>query len=91
MKPFLNKDLPSFLYVISIFLFGCFLAVLIEGKIDGDGQLTKKEEVAMYMGMAAMFFIAIDMYRTISKKNKLNNEWIRYFSDYSFITINISF
>lgn len=34
MKPFLNKDLPSVLYVLSIFLFGCFIAVLISGKID---------------------------------------------------------
>lgn len=72
MKPFLNKDLPSFLYVISIFLFGCFLAVVIEGKIDNDLHL--KEEIAMYLGMIAMIFIAVNMYKTILKKNNKINE-----------------
>ncbi|QMU64167.1 MAG: hypothetical protein GKR88_07630 [Flavobacteriaceae bacterium] len=72
MKPFLNKDLPSFLYVISIFIFGCFLAILIEGKIDGSIYI--KEEVAMYLGMTAMFFTALSMYKTIKKKNSKLNE-----------------
>ena len=72
MKPFLNKDLPSVLYVLSIILFGCFLAIIIDGKMEG--YLTKRKEVGMYLSMAMMFFTAIAMYRTIAKKNKEINE-----------------
>ena len=72
MKPFLNKDLPSFLYVMSILLFGCFLAVIIDEKIEGD--LTTRKEVGMYLGMISMFLTGVSMYKTISKRNKTLNE-----------------
>ena len=43
MKPFLNKDLPSFLYVMSILLFGCFLAVIIDDKTISKRNKTLNE------------------------------------------------
>jgi len=64
MKNFLKKDIPSVLFVLSITLFGLFLALILFGLQNYNQKL------GSYIGMASMFLISISLFITISKKNK---------------------
>jgi len=64
MKPFLNKDIPSFLFFGSLTVFGVFLALVVLGK------QTDKEQLGAILGMASMFLAALSLYFTISNRNK---------------------
>lgn len=64
MKPFLRKDIPSFLFVGSLGIFGVFLALILLGK------QTEREQLGAILGMVSMFLVALSLYNTISKRNK---------------------
>ncbi|GAA0739214.1 hypothetical protein [Gaetbulibacter jejuensis] len=67
MKPFLNKDLPSIIFVLSITIFGAFLALILLG------EQSEKERLGSYIGMMSMFLVALSSFITISKKNRTLN------------------
>ena len=68
MKPFLRKDMPSFIFVASITVFGVFLALTLLGNQN------EKEQLGSYLGLISMFCLAASMYITISKRYKKKNE-----------------
>lgn len=68
MKPFLGKNFPSVLFVLSITIFGGSLALVLLG------NQSDKEQLGSYIVMGSMFLLAISMYFTILKKNRTFSE-----------------
>ncbi len=64
MRPFLKKDIPSFIFVISLTIFGLFLALIL------IGNQNDKEQLGSYIGLINMFLLATSMFLTIQKRNK---------------------
>lgn len=64
MNTFLRKDALSFFFVASITVFGLCLALLLVGENSEKGKL------GLYFTMASMLLTAINLFMTISKRNK---------------------
>lgn len=66
MDTFLRKDALSFFFVASITVFGLCLVLLFVG------ENTEKGKSELYFTMASMLLTAINLFMTISKRNKKN-------------------